>query len=251
MLQQPRDEARPSSDQPGGAACVQRLSRQEQTSRVSTYTIRMKKSSDHEGARQVELVLGMVEQVQPCDCERHATDPGAELEVDASGSTGCSRQRSREQRPNASTLRIRTKRRTLATRACARSPPPADQSRPRPSRGCSAERRARHPPPATGSLAHRATRHCRSRSRCWTTLSCCSEKPKRQTPAQGLQLSTSGALRALFHRALRDDVLLAAPPRTTAPTLFTRRGRTALLLTLLSGTRLSWPEQPTGSPSRG
>lgn len=148
VLQQPRDEARPSSDQPGGAACVQRLSRQEQTSRVSTYTIRMKKSSDHEGARQVELVLGMVEQVQPCDCERHATDPGAELEVD--GSTGCSRQRSREQRPNASTLRIRTKRRTLATRACARSPPPADRSRPRPSRGCSAERRARHPPPATG-----------------------------------------------------------------------------------------------------
>ena len=95
-----------------------------------------------------------------------------------------------------------------------------------------------HPPPS-----HHATRHCRSRSRCWTTLSCCSEKPKRQTPAQGLQLSTSGALRALFHRALRDDVLLAAPPRTTAPTLFTRRGRTALLLTLLSGTRLSWPGQ--------
>jgi hypothetical protein len=28
----------------------------------------MKKSSDHEGARQVELVLGMVEQVQSCDC---------------------------------------------------------------------------------------------------------------------------------------------------------------------------------------
>jgi len=73
VLQQPRDEARPSSDQPGGAACVQRLSRQEQTSRVSTYTIRMKKSSDHEGARQVELVLGMVEQVQLFDCERHAT----------------------------------------------------------------------------------------------------------------------------------------------------------------------------------
>ena len=198
MLQQPRDEARPSSDQPGGAACVQRLSQQEQTSRVSTYTIRMKKSSDHEGARQVELVLGMVEQVQPCDCERHATGPGAELEVD--GSTGCSWQRSWEQRPNASTLRIRTKRRTLATRACARSPPPADQGRP--SRGCSAERRARHPPPATGSPAHRATRHCRSRSRCWTTLCCCSEQPTRHTSAQGLQLSTSHALRALFHRAL-------------------------------------------------
>ena len=64
VLQQPRDEARPSSDQPGGAACVQRLSWQEQTSRVSTYTIRMKKSSDHEGARQVELVLGMVHTFQ-------------------------------------------------------------------------------------------------------------------------------------------------------------------------------------------
>ena len=215
VLQQPRDEARPSSDQPGGAACVQRLSQQEQTSRVSTYTIRMKKSSDHEGARQVELVLGMVEQVQPCDCERHATDPGAELEVD--GSTGCSRQRSREQRPNASALRIRTKRRTLATRACARSPPPADQSRPRPSRGCSAERRARHPPPTTGSPAHRASHHCRSRSRCWTTLCCCSEQPTRHTPAQGLQLSTSRALWVLFHRALRDDVLLAAPPRPRPP----------------------------------
>ena len=39
---------------------------------------------------------------------------GAELEVDG---RGCSRQWSREQTPNASALRIRTKNRTLATRA--------------------------------------------------------------------------------------------------------------------------------------
>ena len=40
------------------------------------------------------------------------------------------------------------------------------------------------------ATAQAEVRVCHSRSRCWTTLSCCSEKPKRQTPAQGLQLST-------------------------------------------------------------